>query len=117
MACAFGCGASARPQAQTPTPEPEVASPEPTGLVAQGKGDLHMPCIILETEAAGRPTELEGVLFAMKAANGKAPVAPLILRLTRPRCVVGLEHASVVTEVYIASTGIDVRPFLTQRIR
>src|SRR5262245_39070217 len=106
MACTLGCGARPRPQARTPTPQPEVASPEPTALVAQGKGsgDLRMPCIILEAEAAGRPTEVEGVLFATKGANGKAPVAPLVLHLARPRCVVGLEHASVVTEVYIAST-------------
>jgi hypothetical protein len=81
---------------------------QPDGTLA--KGD----CIVVQADFATHPASIEGVLG--KSDDAKA-TAPFVLRLTRPRCVVGLPRASFVTEVFVASTNADLRPLVGARLR
>ena len=73
------------------------------------------PCIVVQGEYGGTTVSVEGVLLAATGARGTS--APLTLRLTGPRCVIGLPRAAVLTEVAIATAGPDLRPFLDTRVR
>lgn len=87
---------------------------------SQDRGDRARPpssestagCIVLRADFAPEPAIVEGLLA--KTSNDAAP--PFVMRLVRPRCVVGLERASFVTEVYVASTAADLRPLVGARL-
>jgi hypothetical protein len=70
-------------------------------------------CIVVQGDFAPQPTTVDGVLAK---TTGRA-AAPFVLRLIRPRCIVGLERSSVLTEVYVASTAADLRPLVDARLR
>jgi hypothetical protein len=113
LACA---GERKRDARATPEPEGGVS---PTASAPTGRPSARPPldradCIVVRGELAPQPTSVEGVLTK---APGDAIAAPFVLHLTRPRCVIGLEHASFVTDVYVASTGADLRPLLNARLR
>jgi hypothetical protein len=72
----------------------------------------------VQGDFAGQPSTVEGVLKAVSTtSDGKRAPAGFVLRLAHPRCVVGVAHASFLVEVYIATTGTDLRPFLDARVR
>lgn len=104
------------------TPEPDTArsgSVVPPLLAPAAPPSSRTPidgaaCIVLRGELAEQTTSVEGVLTK---AHGDTDVSPFVLRLARPRCIVGLEHARFVTEVYVASTGADLRPLVDASLR
>lgn len=104
-------GHGAAPEA----PLPRSSAPAmPSGAPSAGR-TAGAPCIIVQGEYGGTAVSVEGVLVAATSARG--PSTPLALRLTGPRCVIGLPRASVLTEVAIATAGPDLRPFLDMRVR
>jgi hypothetical protein len=62
-------------------------------------------------------TTLEGVLRIAKGGDKRDSAPALFLRLPSARCVVGFARASYVSEVWIATTGVDLRPFVDTRVR
>ena len=120
----LACGRAARP-AQTPmTVEPPRATAASPTDAASLPADTATPdaptrtgasagCVVVQGDFAPQPTSIEGVL--VKSTNPGA--APFVLRLARPRCVVGLERGSLLTEVYVASTAADLRPLVGARLK
>ncbi|OJY29569.1 MAG: hypothetical protein BGO98_47885 [Myxococcales bacterium 68-20] len=90
------------------------ASAMPSGAPSAGMTS-GTPCIVVQGEYGGTTVSVEGVLIAATSTRGMS--TPLALRLTGPRCVIGLPRASVLTEVAIATAGPDLRPFLDTRVR
>lgn len=68
-------------------------------------------CIVVQGEANSTTAVVEGLLLATRSS------LPLVLRLSAPRCVVGLARGSVVTEVAVATAGPDLRPLVGARLR
>ena len=92
--------ATATATASAPPPSP---APHPPPTAARPRG----PCIVVGEDAP--ETSVEGTVRASGGA--------LALRLVEPRCVAGIEGASVVTEVGLASEGFDLRPLRDARVR
>ena len=90
------------------------ASAMPSGAPSAG-ATAGTPCIVVQGEYGGTTVSVEGVLIAATSARGMP--TPLALRLTGPRCVIGLPRGSILTEVAIATAGPDLRPFLDTRVR
>lgn len=93
------CAAERRP---APPPAEPAAGPaiSPSARAVSGPRD----CIVVGPET-NTTAALEGVL-----GTGERGLAPFTLRLLAPRCVVGLPHVAIVTSVFVASTGADLRP-------
>jgi hypothetical protein len=88
------------------------ASASSSSSSAEGEG-----CLVVHEDVSGQSAAVEGVVIEAKTAGGKAAPAPLLIRLAHARCVVGLPHTRVAKEVWIASTGADLRPFVGARVR
>jgi hypothetical protein len=72
-------------------------------------------CLIVAQDGGPEATA-EGRLERALAFDGSSTQL-LVLRLTRPRCVVGLPRSEFLTEVYVATTGTDLRPLLDHFVR
>src|SRR5262249_18697408 len=97
-------------------PEAPLAFASPPPAARTSANVASAPCVVVRGDLGGQPASVEGVLTKASSTNGAAS-APFVLQLTRPRCVVGLPHTSFLTEVYVASTGMDLRPLVDMRIR
>jgi hypothetical protein len=118
------CGGRQSPRAAPKTePPPEDAAFALGGMngldalggapsAAGGEG-----CLVVREDVGGQSATIEGVVTEAKAESRKPGPAPLLIRLANARCVVGLPHTRVATEVWIASTGADLRPFVGARVR
>ena len=110
-----GCSAGAPPPAPAAVvarpATPSASAPAPPSLDAGAPAPAD--CIVVDAATA-----LEGTLLrATSELPGARPTPGLVLRLTRPRCVVGLERAGFVTEVSIATVATDLRPLEGARVR
>ena len=95
-------------------PQGSVAGDAPSSSPAQAADRTPArECLVVDGEHASVPATVEGVLLAAKAPGD----APMMLRLSRPRCVVGLPRASYLTEVAVSTAGPDLRPLLGARVR
>ena len=114
-ACASGPGERARRPAQPPR-APVGASAEladePSSAAPEGAPPTTAPCLAVGPDPAGVRATLEGRLAADEP-GGRL----LLLRLARPRCVLGLERTSYVRDVAVASTGTDLRPLVGHDVR
>jgi hypothetical protein len=96
VAAIAACGGAApSPPAVAPLAVPEDGPPS--------------PCIVVRDEPSGIETNVEGLLSRTEDA--------FVLRLDRPRCVVGLKGSSVLVEVSLVSTGFDLRPMVGEKVR
>lgn len=105
---ALACASSSTPPKPAPT-EPAGVSSSPAP--APPRRD----CIVVQDENPV-PVRVVGVLVKAAASPGGAD-APFVLRLSEPRCVIGLPRASFVREVYVATAGPDLRPLVERRLR
>jgi hypothetical protein len=119
--CGCLCGCASQPsRAPAAPPEPEREphpTIEPDRTPAASPTPNAAACLVVQADSAPAPASVEGTLSLAASIDGKPAPGLLVLRLVRPRCIVGLAHASYVTEVYVASTGTDLRPFLDQHIQ
>jgi hypothetical protein len=125
---AIACGATSKPN-RAKASEPDPAQMPGGGLAPLGAASSsNAPanpsrsptpgCIVVQGEFGGQPTTVDGELsIAPKSADGKVAVAPLLLRLTQPRCLVGVPRMNFITEIYVASANADLRPLVGQRIQ
>jgi hypothetical protein len=85
------------------SPSTTVSSPPPS----------RRECILVQDENPV-PVRVVGVLKKASSPNGTD--APFVLHLKEARCVIGLPRASFVREVYVATTGPDLRPLVDRPI-
>ena len=117
------CGAGATPPPRAAVTEEPVGVPAlnpPPALPSSASSGTSSPsdgCLVLQGDFAGQPAVIEGTLSLAKDRSRSGSGPALVLRLTRPRCTVGLPRVSIVTEVAVAATAADLRPFVDQRIR
>jgi hypothetical protein len=94
------------------TAQASIASDAPSSVA---------PCIVVRPDDRAEPATVEGVLTdaAESASGARSPglSGPFSIHLSRPRCIVGLAHASYVTDVAVATPDADLRPFLYARVR
>ncbi len=99
----------------TPDPPPKtVAAPSATAPRAAPEQDAGptriADCLTVAQDGAGPTGTVEGTVAAGKDGL-------FMMRLKKPRCVVGLPGATFISEVALASTGFDLRPLVGARIR
>jgi hypothetical protein len=108
--CLVALGVAACGPSEAPRAKP--AAPPPKGVSTTASTTTKEPprnCLVVHEEAPEN-VEVEGTLVASQGGG-------FVLRLARPRCVLGLRGASFVAEVHVASTGLDLRPLVGARIR
>jgi hypothetical protein len=99
----LACGGPAPRQ-----PEPRAESEAPAATTTRATSDAGSTgaCLVVAPDGSGSPATVEGALVTARS-----------LRLSAPRCVVGLERGSIVTEVAVATAGPDLRPLIGARVR
>lgn len=109
---------AAEPRAAAPASAPSSSSSAPFASSAPPSSSPPRDCLVVQPDFGGHPSSVEGTLQIAEGDGAKHGAAPsLVLRLARPRCIVGLEHASYIAEVFVASAGGDLRPLVGARVR
>jgi hypothetical protein len=109
---AIACSSTPKPTAKKAEPEEVVPTPVAS---SSSSAPPRRDCIIVQDENPV-PVRVVGVLVKAAAASGASTDAPFLLRLSEPRCVIGLPRASFVREVYVATAGPDLRPLVDRKL-
>lgn len=119
FAAVTGCASTPKlGSAPEPADPLEAAAPAEATSRSAPPAAARERCIVVQMEGETPAATVEGRLAqASGSADGLRGQPLMLLRLSRARCVVGLARASYLTEVYVASTGADLRPLLGQAVR
>ncbi len=112
------CAEPKAPSTAAPASDRSSSSSAPFASSAPPSSSPPRDCLVVQPDFGGHPSSVEGTLQIAEGDGAKHGAAPsLVLRLARPRCIVGLEHASYIAEVFVASAGGDLRPLVGARVR